>query len=478
MIFRVRFQYHDLLFLCLVIYLIKTYSFTPVPAERKKTRLRGLSARNLSVPPESYSDFQNETIKPQAEDEEGEPYYGRRISKQENLVGKKSEQIDVMRNSEPSTYKSKKVYDVLIIGAGWSGLGAAQTLKEAGLSNFIILEAQNDIGGVCKTVRISDEKNSKSRSDGLLVDLGPSWIHGTIGNPLFDYLKDYEKHSTDKTQSSSYTLSNPENMIVYDPDGNSYSSRSVDRLYEQYWESDSGFMAYQAYRQEYVDEVDKPLSDVVKEYIEWAKIPKGLYGKQFFNFVVDVEIMQEYAANTTEMSLWWWDNDKDIKGTDVYLAESSSSYSNEPRHAGIGYSGLVDSYAKPFVDKIQLNSKVIHVDYTTSPIQIQYNFTSSSSHRLVTLQAKKVISTLPIGVLKAKTVRFTPTFGSNDFFSLNHYIGNKKQSAIDKMQNGVLDKIVLYWDNLTPSEIFWPRNKEWIGFVSKQAYLQGKWSEW
>ena len=40
-----------------------------------------------------------------------------------------------------------KHYEVLIIGAGLAGLGAAQRLNDVGIKDFIILEAQNKIGG-------------------------------------------------------------------------------------------------------------------------------------------------------------------------------------------------------------------------------------------------------------------------------------------------------------------------------------------
>lgn len=38
-------------------------------------------------------------------------------------------------------------YDVIVIGAGFSGLGAGIKLKESGIDNFVILEAAHDLGG-------------------------------------------------------------------------------------------------------------------------------------------------------------------------------------------------------------------------------------------------------------------------------------------------------------------------------------------
>ncbi|MDX1668960.1 MAG: NAD(P)/FAD-dependent oxidoreductase, partial [Limnobacter sp.] len=42
---------------------------------------------------------------------------------------------------------TEKIHDTLIIGAGFGGLGMAIKLKEAGLSNFVILERANEVGG-------------------------------------------------------------------------------------------------------------------------------------------------------------------------------------------------------------------------------------------------------------------------------------------------------------------------------------------
>jgi monoamine oxidase len=64
---------------------------------------------------------------------------------------------------------------VLIIGAGISGLAAAQKLKEKGLK-VTILEAQDKMGGRLCTNRTLE----------FPFDEGASWIHGINGNPITD----------------------------------------------------------------------------------------------------------------------------------------------------------------------------------------------------------------------------------------------------------------------------------------------------
>ena len=63
---------------------------------------------------------------------------------------------------------------IVIIGAGISGLAAAEKLNSLGFK-VIILEAQEKIGGRLRTNRTLD----------IAFDEGASWIHGIDGNPIF-----------------------------------------------------------------------------------------------------------------------------------------------------------------------------------------------------------------------------------------------------------------------------------------------------
>jgi monoamine oxidase len=62
---------------------------------------------------------------------------------------------------------------VLIVGAGWAGLTAANALRNAGV-DCLVLEGRDRIGGRARTVDVG----------GSPVDLGCSWIHEPVGNPM------------------------------------------------------------------------------------------------------------------------------------------------------------------------------------------------------------------------------------------------------------------------------------------------------
>jgi monoamine oxidase len=65
---------------------------------------------------------------------------------------------------------SDPMYDVVIVGAGLSGLQAAVTIHNEGLS-YIVLEARDRLGG--RTL------SSRSRSGDVKAELGAAWINDT-----------------------------------------------------------------------------------------------------------------------------------------------------------------------------------------------------------------------------------------------------------------------------------------------------------
>jgi len=69
-----------------------------------------------------------------------------------------------------------------------------------------------------------------------------------------------------------------------------------------------------------------------------------------------------------------------------------------------------------------------------------------------------VLVTLPLGVLQAGSVRFTPVLPS------------AKQEAINKLGMGVLNKCYLRF-----AEAFWPEDVDWLEYIPTK---RGEWTEW
>ena len=77
--------------------------------------------------------------------------------------------------------------DVLILGAGMAGLGAAEIFSQNGIDNFLIIEQSGVVGG----------KVQSAKFGGGVVELGAQWLfdadfnppEGTIGNPLIPIIE-------------------------------------------------------------------------------------------------------------------------------------------------------------------------------------------------------------------------------------------------------------------------------------------------
>ncbi|KAM8934022.1 peroxisomal N(1)-acetyl-spermine/spermidine oxidase-like [Pelodytes ibericus] len=71
---------------------------------------------------------------------------------------------------------------VVIIGAGFAGLGAASTLVKHGVKDVVILEAQDRAGGRVRTLKPFGCP---------ALELGATWIHGQKDNPLYHSAKEH-----------------------------------------------------------------------------------------------------------------------------------------------------------------------------------------------------------------------------------------------------------------------------------------------
>ena len=70
-------------------------------------------------------------------------------------------------------------YDVVVIGAGWAGLGAAKTMQESDEEvSVLILDAHDYVGGRCKSTEMFD---------GAVYEEGTAYLTGIESNPVYDY---------------------------------------------------------------------------------------------------------------------------------------------------------------------------------------------------------------------------------------------------------------------------------------------------
>lgn len=275
--------------------------------------------------------------------------------------------------------------NILVIGAGISGLAAARTLTDKGYS-VIVLEARNRIGGRIWT----------DTSLGTALDLGASWIHGVNGNPINELVK--------KFNAITYEIDD-ENSLEFDANGNELPAGEFARmeaLAEEIFEEVADL-------QENTDEdmrLQQAIDQVLREYdLSQEELFK-------FNYYLHLITALEYGADAKDLSLWEWDQDEQLGGAEVVFPN--------------GYYQIVNGLAQGL--DIRLNTEVLHIAYDAEGVEVQ---TSAG-----VFVAEKAVVTIPLGVLKQAEVKFEPP------------LPQSKQDAINRLDMGLLNKVYLKFPNV------------------------------
>eukprot|EP00931_Biecheleriopsis_adriatica_P106802 TRINITY_DN81182_c0_g1_i1.p1 TRINITY_DN81182_c0_g1~~TRINITY_DN81182_c0_g1_i1.p1 ORF type:complete len:559 (-),score=81.26 TRINITY_DN81182_c0_g1_i1:59-1735(-) len=115
---------------------------------------------------------------------------------------RKTGSIQKSSSKSPCTSQSNTSARVLILGAGAAGIMAAQTLVDAGMHDFIILESEDVIGGRMKSIEFANKT----------LQLGANWVQGTEGSLLWDLVQKYDIACNMSAWDSWYTYD--ENGLV------------------------------------------------------------------------------------------------------------------------------------------------------------------------------------------------------------------------------------------------------------------------
>jgi len=239
--------------------------------------------------------------------------------------------------------------DVVIIGAGAAGLGAAVTLSDLGVS-FVIIEAQSRIGGRAYT---------DHHTFGVPYDMGCHWLNYGRANPWFDYGKTFDFTLTPVPDDDYDTYG----LFV----GDRRASAAEVKAYDKAWDRISEKIGWVA---EKSDNPDISPAEAITLKNKWEKLSAYMMGP--------LDAAKEFDDFSCQD---WWET----PGSDPYFCKE-------------GYGTLVAHYGRKL--PVQLATPAQRINWQGPGIQVE---TSEG-----TINGKAVILTVSTGVLAADKIKFTP----------------------------------------------------------------------
>lgn len=238
--------------------------------------------------------------------------------------------------------------DVIIIGAGSSGLSAAKELARLGLT-YTVVEGAHRIGG---------RAYSEEIVPGVWFDLGCAWLVGGAINP-FVAIADKMGITLDKNHSDMFIRENHKYYRNGDP------LNADQRVACQHYYGDS----YKAISDAAKQDRDIPLSDVVD---------------------LDNEFIAPFMDGIA--AAWGLDLDQ-VSTTDVANAKGELGF-----QAPHGYGNLVATWGADV--PVSLNTRVERIDWSGPGVVVE---TPKG-----TIRGRTVLSTVSTGILASGDILFTP----------------------------------------------------------------------
>jgi len=285
-------------------------------------------------------------------------------------------------------------YDTIVIGAGMSGVTAARMLADAG-AQVVVLEARERIGG----------RMSTDRTAGFPVDLGASWIHGIDGSPLWELVQTIDIPTIEYTVGSFQAGGRP--IENFDGEGTRMDAASTAQWVDDVATADRLL----------VDEIERSSpGDTYLDVTERALDRSGFAPER-------IDEIREFFRHRVEEQCGAWIGDLDAHGLDEDAIDGDEVIF--PR----GYDELPRRIAADL--DIRLGHMVTRIARTDAGVTV------STGHG--EFSARSAVVTVPLGVLKAGSIDFSPA------------LPDAVAGPIQRLGMGVFNKIFLqfperFWD--------------------------------
>lgn len=302
--------------------------------------------------------------------------------------------------------RAERAGKVIVVGAGLAGLATAGALEEAGVETMV-LEARDRVGGRIWTSRLWPD---------LPMDLGASWIHGPIRNPI--------SRLADAAGARRVTTSY-DAAITLDRDGARIDAAAATEMADALVEA--------AREATYDFDADLSLEQAVTTHPGWAAADPAT--RRVVRHMVNTWIEHEYSGSWSELSAWYFDQSEDFDGEDQIFP---GGYDQITSYLALG----LDIRTGQSVTALAPDGAGIVVTLADG----------------TQLQADHAVLTVPLGVLRKGRIAFAEP------------LEIARQTAIDGLRMGLLNKCCLRFDRIS-----WPDDVDWIDWIGPQ---DGHFAQW
>ena len=305
---------------------------------------------------------------------------------------------------------------VAVLGAGVTGITTAQALTNASITDFIIVDRNDYIGG-----RVAHTSFGK-KPDGsaYTVELGANWIQGLGAkdapeNPIWRLVKKY---------SVKNTYSNYSSILTYDRSGSNDYSHLLDKYSNKY------------------ETAGAEAGEILYNNLQDTNVRAGLSLAGW-----------KPKKNMLEQAVEWWNWDWEtaippescsfefgVAGSNVTfdIFGDSNNYAWDQRGFNTFIRGEASEFLKPNDPRLMLETTVSTIKYSEEGVTVEFDDGGC-------IEAEHAVCTFSLGVLQNDVVNFEPTLPS------------WKRSAIELFQMGTYTKIFFQFN-----ETFWDEDTQYF----------------